>query len=136
MTGDGKHNPMNPTQCRAWSSIEKQKPKMKTAIKSAQHGDVTLKRLAVMPEGQPKKIARQKRGWVLADGEVTGHQHVIDSDDAELIEIGGRMLLVLEKAATVTHEEHLPITLQPGIWEVGRVQEYDYLTQMTRAVAD
>lgn len=103
---------------------------------TAQHGDVLLKRIESLPEGKINKLKRHERGWVLADGEITGHAHVIDSDDAELIEVGGRMLLVLEKAATVTHEEHHAITLQPGIWEIGRVQEYDYLSQMARNVAD
>ena len=36
----------------------------------------------------------------------------------------------------VVHQEHKPITLSPGIWEVGRVQEYDYFQKMVRKVQD
>jgi len=101
-----------------------------------QQGDVVLRKLDSLPIGEAKRIKRAARGVVLAEGEATGHAHVIDSDDAELMEIGGRMLLRLERAAIVVHEEHKPVTLEPGVWEVGRVQEYDYLSQMSRPVAD
>lgn len=101
-----------------------------------QQGDLILRHITHLPIGKSHKLKRSKRGWVLADGEATGHAHVVDNDEAELIEIGGKMLLVLEKAATVTHEEHKPITLEPGIWEIGRVQEYDYFSQMVRTVVD
>lgn len=89
--------------------------------------------MAALPDGARKLIA--KRMLVVAHGE-SGHSHVIEDDEAELIEIGGRMLLCLEKQATLTHEEHKPITLSPGIWEIGRVQEYDWFSQMQRQVMD
>lgn len=107
---------------------------MNKAELNAQQGDVILRKLPAMPHGAFKKLA--KRRCVLADGEHTGHAHVVECNHAELIEIGGRMLLMLEKAATVTHQEHKAITLTPGIWEVGRVQEYDYFAQMARNVTD
>ena len=88
-----------------------------------------LRKLDRLPDGKSKSIARRR--LVLAHGE-SGHSHVVEDDEAELIQIGERILLVLEKAATVKHEEHNPITLSPGIWEVGRVREYDYFAQMQR----
>lgn len=93
-----------------------------------------MRKLAALPTGERKRVSTKR--CVLAEGEVTGHAHRVEDDEAELVEIGGRMLLVLERAATVTHEEHKPVTLEPGVWEIGRVQEYDYLSQMTRNVAD
>ena len=87
-----------------------------------------------MPAGKSKVIARKR--LVLAEGEHTGHSHTIDDDEAELIQIGERMLLKLARAATVTHQEHKPITLTPGIWEVGRVKEYDWFSKMERQVID
>lgn len=107
---------------------------MKKATKKCQQGDVVLRRLDAMPEGEAKTVSRNR--CVLAEGESTGHAHVVEESDAELIQIGDRMLLRLAKAATVVHEEHKPIVLGPGIWEVGRVQEFDYFTQMARTVAD
>lgn len=106
---------------------------MKIAKTTAQQGDVIIRKLDSMPADEPTKITRRR--LVLAHGE-SGHSHVIEDDEAELIQIGERMLLRLSKQATVTHEEHKPITLSPGVWEVGRVQEYDYFTHMKRQVVD
>lgn len=104
------------------------------AKQNAQQGDVLLRKLHTVPEGESKTLGRLR--CVLAYGEHTGHQHVVESDDAELIQIGERMLLKLTKQATVVHPEHKPITLSPGIWEVGRVKEYDWFQHMERQVAD
>ncbi|MDE2106802.1 MAG: hypothetical protein KGL39_56830 [Patescibacteria group bacterium] len=107
--------------------------KNKIAQKTLQQGDVIAVKLEQMPAGEQKIIA-QKR-LVVAHGE-SGHSHVIEDDDATLIQIGERMLLKLEKTATIIHEEHKPITLSPGVWEIGRVQEYDYFSRMQRQVID
>jgi hypothetical protein len=107
--------------------------KTKIAINTFQQGDVIGKRLEKMPDIKGAKITRKR--LVLAHGE-SGHSHVIEDDEAELIEIGERMLLKLSKPTTVQHEEHGPITLSPGIWEIGRVKEYDYFQHMTRQVVD
>ena len=98
-----------------------------------QQGDVCLKPLCSLPSGERKSIS--KRRCIVAHGE-SGHSHVIEQDDAELIEIGGRMLLMLEKEAVLTHEEHKPQTLAPGIWEIGRVREKDWFADMVRTVID
>jgi hypothetical protein len=42
----------------------------------------------------------------------------------------------LDKSAPLQHQEHGHIAVGEGIWEVGRVQEFDYFSQMVRAVAD
>ena len=106
---------------------------MKTAKQSFQQGDVIGRRLDAMPIGQQKVISKSR--LVLAHGE-SGHSHVVEDSEAELIQIGERMLLKLAKQATVVHEEHKPITLEPGIWEIGRVQEYDWFSWMQRQVID
>ena len=107
--------------------------KIKLSKSTFQQGDVIGKRLNEMPSGLQKTISLKK--LVLAHGE-SGHSHVIEDDEAELIAIGERMILKLERQATLKHEEHKPIKLAPGIWEIGRVQEYDYFKQMTRKVID
>lgn len=86
-----------------------------------------------MPAGEQQLVSRKR--LVLAHGE-SGHSHVIEDGEAELIRIGERMLLKLTKAATVVHEEHKPIRLGPGIWEIGRVREFDYFQKMVRPVID
>ena len=92
-----------------------------------------LRRLSEIPTGERKSIA--KRRCVLAHGE-SGHSHVVEQDDAELIQIGERMILSIEKDAPVLHEEHHVHTLELGIWEIGRVREKDWFTEMVRLVTD
>ena len=99
-----------------------------------QQGDVLLKRIASMPAGESKIISKGKLR--LAEGEVTGHYHGIEETDSELIQIGDKILLNLAKNSTLTHQEHGHIEVEAGIWEVGRVQEFDYFAQMKRQVQD
>jgi len=109
----------------------------KTKMKQKQQGDVLLQQLNGTPCGKQRIIPRHARGFVLAEGEATGHAHVIDSEtNARLIEIGDRLILQLQEEAELKHEEHGPVTLEPGVWEVGIVEEYDYFAQMTRNVVD
>jgi len=100
-----------------------------------QQGDVILRRLISIPKG--KHTVSSKGRCVLAHGE-SGHSHVIDVPemDAELIQIGERMLLNLKVAAPLKHEEHKPIDLEPGIYEIGRVREHDYFADVVREVQD
>lgn len=107
--------------------------KKQIAKLTAQQGDIILKKLEALPDGT--KLISRKR-CILAEGEATGHAHIVDCDEAELLRDGDRILLRLTKAASITHEEHKPITLSPGVWEVGRVQEYDYYSQVVHPVAD
>lgn len=99
----------------------------------SQQGDVCLRKLKSMPDGERKTISKGR--CILAHGE-SGHSHVVDQDDAELIAIGERMLLTITKTADVVHEEHKAHRLSPGVWEIGRVQEYDYYSKMARPVQD
>lgn len=107
---------------------------MKIAKNTAQQGDVLLNKLTNLPTGKVTLISKGK--MVLAEGEVTGHYHGIEESDSELIQIGEKMILNLKNTATLFHQEHNPITLEPGVWEVGRVQEFDYFSMMKRPVVD
>lgn len=104
--------------------------------KQLQQGDVLLKRIAGIPKGS-KLIKPNKRGHVLAEGEITGHAHCIEEvSDAELYKLGEQMLLAVEKEVALTHEEHGTIKIPPDVYEVGIVQEFDYLSMMARNVMD
>jgi hypothetical protein len=106
----------------------------KVATHTAQQGDVILKQLTSLPTGPRTPIAKHK--LVLAEGETTGHYHGIQSKNSELFSIGNTIVMELQETATLTHQEHNHITLAPGLWEVGKVQEYDYLSKMKRPVMD
>ena len=71
----------------------------------------------------------------LAEGEVTGHRHRISEGEAELFERNGTLYLkVLSPTALLTHEEHNPIAIPQGNWQVRIQREYE--PQGWRYVAD
>lgn len=109
---------------------------MKKAIakNNGQQGDVLLKRLDTLPDGECKVISHGK--MVLAEGEVTGHYHGIEEVYSSLYQYGNVMVMDLKASAILTHQEHGHIQVEAGIWEVRRVQEYDYFSKMKRQVVD
>lgn len=101
-----------------------------------QHGDVIIKRIESLPVGV-NPIQRQPIGLVVMSGESTGHHHVITKEGARLYELKGQMYLeVSAPDITITHEEHKSITIPEGIYEIGRVHEYDYFQEMERNIRD
>lgn len=102
-----------------------------------QQGDVLLKKIESLPvDGRP--VARKERGFILADGEVTGHAHVITDEvvDVKLVEKNGVLYLGCDGDVIVRHEEHGHITVPAGNYEVGRVREYDHFAEEARQVQD
>lgn len=106
---------------------------MKKPHQTWQQGDVIGRKLDQLPDGKPVLLGRKK--LVLAHGE-SSHSHVIDSPAAELVRIGERTILTLAESATVKHEEHKPILLEPGLYEIGQVREFDWFAKMERKVVD
>jgi hypothetical protein len=91
----------------------------------ARQGDILLRRISRMPAN-----VTEVRDNVLARGEVTGHSHRIVG--AKVFRNGNQQLLVeVPEAATLVHEEHAPISLDAGIYEVVRQREYDPLAERT-----
>lgn len=79
-----------------------------------------------------KKRTQLERA-ILAHGEVTGHYHEAQGDGVALFDDG---VLEAPHGATVTHQEHAPITLPPGIYDRSIVLEYDHFAEEARHVAD
>jgi hypothetical protein len=62
---------------------------------------------------------------ILARGEATGHHHSVDARHGSLsIDEGGVMYLTIDQLTQVEHQEHAPLTLEPGVYEVTRQREY------------
>lgn len=100
-----------------------------------QQGDVLIKRIKTLPEGIKQK-ERDNGSIILAYGEVTGHAHRIIDVDALFYEKDGKLYLQNETPVQLKHEEHNQITIEPGIWEIGQIQEKDWLSGMVRRVID
>ena len=104
-----------------------------------QQGDVILEKVNLIPKGTKKK-KRTPRGYILAEGEVTGHAHVIEQEIEfyEKAPLTGRPQLFVKnkQPVKIKHEEHKTFTLPIGNWEVKRVREYDHFKEESRRVED
>lgn len=111
---------------------------MKNKINQLQQGDVLLSLVSELP-GQ-SKVIQDKRGLVLAEGEHTGHYHAITSSAGlDLLEAPDKTRFVrnsTKTSAVLTHQEHKPVTIPPGIWQIGIVREKDWFSEMVRPVID
>jgi hypothetical protein len=99
-----------------------------------QQGDVLLRSVDSIPKNATQ-VKRSSKGWVLAEGETTGHAHRIDSD-VMLVEHDGKLFMHNDHEVVLTHEEHNNFIVPPGDWSIGIVQEYDHFAEEARNVAD
>jgi hypothetical protein len=100
-------------------------------MKLYRQGDVLFKEITRLPDGDRKK----RDNATVAYGEVTGHSHALaleDRDAAEVIEIGDGLFvhvsaegIGIEGEVAFIHEEHGPVTLPPGNYEVVIQREYE-----------
>ena len=88
----------------------------------ARQGDVFILSAGLLGKVQ-KKSSKQ---IVLARGEATGHAHKIVSENADLFENEKRQRFVVIQGgrALVEHEEHAPIEIPEGTYEVIRQREW------------
>lgn len=95
-------------------------------------GDVLIRRIDSLPK---RKAVKRGTGHIL-EGEATGHIHRLeDLTAAEVLEVeSGLYLRVGSEGVRIVHEEHSPITLPPGNYEITRQREY--APEAIRNVAD
>lgn len=105
------------------------------------HGEVVLVKVNKMPEGLKKAKMFNKKAYKLADSETTGNHHLLEAKEGvELYQDDNGVLWLKNDVPTdvfcAIENRHDNITLEPGIWEIDRANEHDYLTGMKRKVAD
>lgn len=95
-------------------------------------GDILIRKIKSAPKGERERVA----DGILAHGEVTGHCHrIADHAAAELFNCGeGMYLSVGSGGVSIVHDEHDPIVLSRGNYEVIRQREYS--PEEIRNVAD
>ena len=77
---------------------------------------------------------KKQKNNVIAYGEMTGHSHTLA--DGEVFSHKGDKFLVLDKASEIVHEEHKPIALEPGKYQVLKQREYKPAKKRAVAVVD
>ncbi len=126
---------MIPAYLLNWDLSGEEKMNTKEAIMQIQQGDVLIRK-AHIDLTDAKNIKRKNGAIILAEGEATGHAHRIFDVNALFFEKDGKFYLKNDKSVIVQHEEHEPITIEPGIWEVGQVREKNWLSGMISKVVD
>ena len=105
--------------------------------KTYRQGDVLLVAVATIPEEAKDRVSRVGNRLVLAEGEATGHAHAVKSRGAVLFrdpKLNRVFLQVTGQGVALEHDEHSPITLAPGAYEV--VRQVEYTPTEIRHVAD
>ena len=72
-----------------------------------------------------------EKGNILAEGELTGHAHRCDGQGTVY-----ENNIFESKGSIITHEEHKPIEIPAGNYEIKIVQEWDYDEEEIREVRD
>lgn len=116
-------------------------------MKQARQGDVFIRKIDKINTEGLTEVKRDRKAFVLAYGEVTGHMHALYGEGTALLENEeGTRFLSLEKETTLFHgnygdtkgttADHDPITLPAGDYEVRIQKEYDWFKEELRNVAD
>jgi hypothetical protein len=89
-------------------------------------GDVLLCAVDAIPLGA-KPVPREGDRVVVALGELTGHAHAFATAGVRMLRekaSGRAFLLIGEGGAPLCHEEHAPILVPEGSYELIRQREY------------
>lgn len=100
-------------------------------MNSYRQGDVLLKPIEKLPE-KAKKLKTK----IVAEGEVTGHSHRFNDETTELYLLNGIMYAQVPFTTEIIHEDHKPLKIEKGIYEVGREREWDYFDAEMKLVKD
>lgn len=105
-----------------------------------QHGDVLLFKVDHIKTYQKAKTTNS---LIVAEGEATGHKHVVElvePKEDEKIKFfrgkDGKLFFEIKSKARIVHEEHKPQIIDPGTYVVDTVKEYDYDLEEARKVVD
>lgn len=100
-----------------------------------QQGDVVLVKLDSFPNTVAADTALKTK--VIQEGEHTGHAHRITGGAADLYQVGEQKYLrAYASGASITHEEHLPVEIEEGEYEVRIVRQKDPFTKLVSRVID
>lgn len=99
-------------------------------------GDVGIKKIETLPINV-KNVDPDNGRNILAYGEVSGHAHALPTTNTKLFRANdnNKLYLVVTEKSLLTHEEHDPIELDEGTYEIIQQREYDDIEEW-RFVAD
>lgn len=117
---------------------------MKTFDQYSAQGELSLRKIAKMPEGVTPVAAVD--GRIIVGHSETGHHHTVDGDCVDVFEAktapeGMRILYAIVKEVTTlehhrSFDTHEPLGLQPGMYEIRIGREFDPYAEIARTQAD
>lgn len=101
-------------------------------MKPVRHGDIDL-----IAERVPEtaKAVQHNGKFVLAEGEVTGHKHIL-SGDFRVLEDGEDRWVEVLSSVIATHEEHRTYEIPAGFYRQHQELEYSPFDKVIRKVQD
>jgi len=108
-----------------------------------QQGDVILRKVSKLPEG-----LKDQGDKILQYGETTGHMHQFQTtakvkvyNTPGMAQEGGittnfGKYIIVEEPSTLLHEEHKALSIEPGIYEIDIVREFNYEKMESERVRD
>jgi hypothetical protein len=95
-------------------------------------GDVAGKYVDALPQG-----AKPIKGRIVAQGEATGHHHVLEAGILYTDALGN-LFAKVDKPVMLLHQEHAPWILHPGIIQFGEagIMQVEYAGDEERRVLD
>jgi len=104
--------------------------------KYIRHGDIPFYETNKI-EG---KLQKHNGSFVLAEGETTGHYHIITVPKIEDMDVrktsDDGFVLTLREEGILTHPEHKKLVVPKGTYYVGKEREVDHFNQTIRKVID
>ena len=102
-----------------------------------QQGDVLIEKVdsKKLPKIKTKK-ERDGQRMILVLGELTGHAHSTIDDVEVFVGEDGQTYMKAAKGATITHEQHGPLTVEPGTYQIRQAREYDHFQEESVRVRD
>lgn len=108
-------------------------------MKNIRHGDVDI--FKITTKEVKGKVLKHKGSFTLAEGETTGHNHVITVPNMEDMEVrkteDGGYILTLKTEGSLVHPEHKELIVPKGNYYVGKERELDHFAgSVERKVLD
>lgn len=124
---------------------------MKTFVKVAAQGEITIRRIGDVPKKRKVRSdctpMKPEAGRYIIGHSETGHHHVLSRNDGAEVTVldrppeGMRVLYaILENPASLDHlrdhDTHESIKLEPGEYEIRIAREYDPYAELARQSMD
>ena len=88
-------------------------------MRTVRQGDILFIQRESTPTGATPVLS-----GVIARGSATGHTHALRLNGAgQLLQSGKTLYVIAAQSASIDHQEHATVMLEPGTWEIRRQRE-------------